>query len=136
MSKFANLSDRQFCQQVTAEIVEILQTMLPDDVTVQRGNATYDTGYFNLKLKVSKVAEDGTVETPERRAFIDRIQWYEGGLTADDIDAEFKQGGKTFTIVGLKTRARKRPILCKGSDGKQYVFPTAAVCRALGRETV
>lgn len=136
MSKFANLSDRQFAKQVTEEALEILRTMLPDDVHVERGSASYTSGTFNVKFTFSKVGDDGTVETPERAAFIRSAQFY--GLTAEDIDAEFRSGGKTFTIVGLKTRARKRPVLCNGSDGKQYVFPAETVkgLLAVARGTV
>lgn len=68
--KYQNLSDRQFCQVLSDEAVEILNSQLPEGVSVKRGNASYQTGSFTLKLtfgkySVSKVSEDGTVETPE-----------------------------------------------------------------------
>lgn len=126
--KYQNLSDRQFCQVLSDEAVEILNSQLPDGVSVKRGNASYQTGSFTLKLTFSKVSEDGTVETPERRHFIDYIDMKSNSaLSADDIDTTFKSGGKTFTIVGYKARARKRPILCTADDGKQYVFNVETV---------
>jgi len=126
--KYQNLSDRQFCKVLSADAVDILNAQLPQGVSVHRGNANYQTGSFTLKLTFSKVSEDGTVETPERSHFIEYIDMKSNGvLSADDIDTTFKSGGKTFTIVGFKARARKRPILCTADDGKQYVFEVETV---------
>lgn len=37
-----------------------------------------------------------------------------------ELGDEFKYDGKTYTIVGLKPRSKRYPILAKCSDGKTY----------------
>ena len=44
-----------------------------------------------------------------------------------DLGQEFQRSGKTFTIVGLKPRSKKYPILAKCSDGKTYKLPVDLV---------
>jgi hypothetical protein len=54
------------------------------------------------------------------------------GLTPTDLGREFKNGGQTFRITGLKSRSPKFPVLAENvRTGKTFKFPVEAVQRAL-----
>lgn len=100
-------------------------------VKLQGGRMTYGRdGSFTFKISGGVVGADGKAVTREREAFIQLAQMY--GFKPTDLGAKFRSNGRTFAIDGLRTRARTKPVLatCE-QDGKQYIFPTEAVQRAL-----
>lgn len=125
-------SSRAYAKRITTEAVEAVQAALGDAVHVERGRVTYDDNAVTMKIVVSRVdAETGEAMTPARRDF----ERYCGifGLEPGDLGATFKSRGRTYTIVGLKTRARTYPILAERDDGQSFKFPADAVLRGLGR---
>lgn len=54
-------------------------------------------------------------------------------LEPDDFGRAITVQGRTFTLCGINPKARKRPVLATGDDGKTYTFPEASVVVALGR---
>lgn len=88
------------------------------------GNIRFTASNFRSTLKATKVA--GDVEDPkaiERAKFeADAAKVY--GIDPEDYGRAFKIRGKNFTLVGLKPRARKYPLIGRnGADGKLYKFP-------------
>jgi hypothetical protein len=96
---------------------------------IQTGRATFSAECATFKVEVATIGQSGTVQTKEASAFKQLAQAY--GLKAEHLGASFDQGGKTYTITGLKTKAHAYPILAKGQDGKTYKFPVEMVRRAL-----
>ena len=80
------------------------------------GNIKYDN--VNMKVSIEFFVKEGKEEQDKDMA----NQWLE------IYDAQFKVGdeipyqGDTYTIIGYKPKARKRPVVfTKKSDGKEYV---------------
>jgi hypothetical protein len=100
-------------------------------VKVALGSASYTDSNVIFKLELNEVASDGTVLTREADAFKQLAPYY--GLQASDFGRTFQMHGKTFKIVGLKSRAHKQPILAE-TDGKRYKFAAETVKGLLGLE--
>jgi len=100
-------------------------------VQLRGGRMTYaPDGSFTFKVSGGVVGADGKAATLERAAFLQLATVY--GLKQTDLGAKFRSGGRTFSIEGLRTRARAKPVLATcAEDGKQYVFPADAVRAAL-----
>lgn len=105
-------------EQVLPEIGERL------GVFIKVGSGTYGV-CGSLKLEVASISGTGEIESKERIAFKQLANSY--GLTDTDLDKTFVQNGKTYTIVGLRPKAYKMPILAKSK------FPAETVCRLLGK---
>jgi len=45
------------------------------------------------------------------------------GVPTDSFGKTFKQGQRTYTVVGLSTRRPKFPVSATRDDGKQFKFP-------------
>lgn len=55
------------------------------------------------------------------------------GLKSADLGLDVDIHGKAYTILGLKPRATKRPMVLRRADGEIYAFPVETVREALGR---
>jgi hypothetical protein len=83
---------------------------------------------FSSKMTAANVTEEtkglSAPQIKQRAAFIERAVLY--GLKPEWLDQEFQGQGQTFKIIGLNTRASKRPVSCT-SQGKEYGFPTDSI---------
>lgn len=125
--------DRNKCQLIRKEL-DALKWVFADiekkfGVKVGFGSASYTDSNVSFKLEINEVASDGTVMNREADAFKQLAPFY--GLEASDFGRTFQMHGKTFKVVGLKSRAQKMPILCE-ADGKRYKFDARTVKAMLG----
>lgn len=99
--------------------------------TVRLGRVSYDgSGSATVKLEIALADESGTAQTPERRALME----YGALYGCDDlVDRTFKACGWEYKVVGLRVKARVRPLLCERNDGKLFAFDVNTVRRALGQ---
>ena len=89
------------------------------NVELKIGRINYEPTGFSTKLEVSLVV-DGQVQTKEARDFGSLASLYDCKFP---LGFEFSQGTKTYKVVGLKSRARKYPILCEDvNSDKRYNF--------------
>jgi len=58
------------------------------------------------------------------------------GLEKADLGKMFKHKGQDYKIVGLRTRARKAPIMIERKDGKVFNSPASIVIEGLGKPEV
>jgi hypothetical protein len=117
--------------EVRAKVESALSDIGNDlGINFKLGVVRFDANGFRTQLRGSEV-RDGVVQTPERVAFIEQAAFY--GLSADDIDATFDWEGKTYQIVGLRTRGNvKRRIVTEGlEDGRTYHFSASGVIKAM-----
>lgn len=130
MSTKTNPSPRAFCRNTIANILDILRSH-PDmeGLNIERASAQYHETGFTFKLSVAKVAEDGTVMSKRRADFARYADMYDAD--PEWLDATFTYAGHTYTITGLKTRARKRPVETRREDGKVFVWPVKDVRRLM-----
>jgi hypothetical protein len=100
------------------------------------GRASYDPsgGNCSVKVEFALIDQDGNAQTQERVDFGQMASIY--GLKPEHLDKTFKSfDGKEYKIVGLRRRARKRPILAERQpDGKCFVFGAEQVKMLLERE--
>ena len=80
--------------------------------------------FVNLKIEFAEVGEGGVAESREALA-----KFY--GLSDDDLGRQFVFRGERLTIVGLKPKSPKFPILGRNGSGKVYKFPAESVKRGL-----
>ena len=117
--------DRKTALMVGARIEAALAALAAElGVQIKRGRTTYSGNGLSLKLEVSTIGVGGKVNTKEATAFTQLAGSY--GLNPADLGRSFSTGGTTYTISGLNTRARKRPIHTE-CGSKTYTWPEATV---------
>ncbi len=112
--------DKAGIKLLNADIAEALKAVADKHgVTVEVRGGTYDpSGSFKPKV-VFTAADHAQVEYERDASLL--------GLAPDSFGHTFKSGARTFTIAGLNLRARKRPVICTGDDGKTYSFEVRGV---------
>ena len=110
-----------------AEAVAALETQYHCKIAL--GNITYDAQSFRSKLEVVMQNEDGLIESKERIDYKSHCRLFD--LKPEWLGRSFAINDKTWTVVGLKPRATKRPVVVQAADGKEYVFRTVDVIRAI-----
>jgi hypothetical protein len=95
-------------------------------IAIKAGNASFTENTAVFKLEVSLIGENGKALTQD----VDRFTQYAEliGLKPDDLGKEFKYGGNTFKVWGLKTNIDgKHPVIAERADGKRFCFPIATI---------
>jgi hypothetical protein len=119
---------------ISERVMEALKGLEGDlGVTFSRGNGTFDSASFSMKITATVDNADGSTRTPEMVDFEREAHYY--GLDKDHLGTEFTVRGETYKISGLKPRSRKYPILGTTADGRTFKFASDSVRRALGIET-
>jgi len=91
---------------------------------IAKGGSIGETSVI-VRIEVAEEGEDGVILNREAEDFKALAAVYD--LSPDDLGRKFKDStGKTFQIVGLKSRSSKYPILAT-SGGKRYKFPVETV---------
>ena len=106
--------DRATAKALRNKLNEVFEQHGIDGYSIHVGNASYDDAQVTFKVEVR---EDGASSKEERdlETFANII-----GLDTTKIT---NQQGKTFTLVGYKTRARKNPWIVQDmSSGTKYVI--------------
>jgi hypothetical protein len=113
---------------------EKLQTALDNadlsdfgEIDVTLGTMSYNKGSIfpvSVKIEVAKSGESQFAVNFQKNA-----QFY--GLQPNDLGKTIEYAGKKLTIAGLNKRARKRPIILTGEDGKSYSMPAEGVIHVL-----
>lgn len=117
--------NKQELKEMRGEIAAALKSVEEKfGVDFSLGTISYTSNAFSAKLTCTQRNENGESVSPEALDFQRYAKQF--GITKQLGDA-FVSGGQTFTIVGLKPRSHKYPILGKGANGKVYKFPTRCV---------
>jgi hypothetical protein len=129
-----NVIDRTTLGILAKEINDAVQAVADKHgVAIKTGRGVYGMTSGSLKLEIATKTEAGDVLTKERSDFM-RHEYLIEPLTKDDLDRTFDDNGRTYRIVGLRTKARKNNIETLRDDGKVYVWPARAVKARLDRE--
>jgi hypothetical protein len=111
---------------IDAALAEVAQKY---GISIKAGNATYTGETATFKLNLGVIDGDGVAADPMIAAFKNNAKYC--GLEASDLGRSFVLNGRSYTIHGLNLKARNRPIIARGSDGKLYSFEDTAVVRLL-----
>ena len=87
-------------------------------ITLSAGNISFSNNEASIKVKANTIGDNGQVETKEARNWGVYAEYNGlGGIkVGDTIDLQ----GKSFTIKGWNTRARKSPIQIEDAQGRGY----------------
>jgi hypothetical protein len=122
---------------ILTEIQEAVEAVAAKHgLEVSRSPCTYQQDRVKLScltLSTVQTSNDGTTTSVTERDFRMLAKSY--GLEPDDFGATFTDyRSETFTIEGIKPRARKNTVLVKKArNQKIYVMPHATVKRHLDR---
>ncbi len=83
------------------------------------GRISFSANEFKTRLTVGTGSTDDTAE----RTFKENACRF--GLTGDEFGKSFTQGSTKFTIVGMKPRNHKYPIIAENAKGTSYKFPAS-----------
>lgn len=122
--------DKQKAQQMRV-FLEVALTGFEEHfgVAVKIGSIRYTDTNASMRLEVSEVSENGEVQSREVEDFKRFADAY--GLSPEWLGEKFTVRGKTFTITGLNTRAKKYKIRAKDEAGNPYKFNELTVQRAM-----
>ena len=123
---------RQNMKYLRAIINEQLKTIAEEKgITLQATDCSFGKNSFTFKLEGGTLDESGNVIDTHAESFLSYAKSY--GLSPDDLGTTFKSGsGMEFKIIGLKSRARKYPIMTKSlSNGKSYKHTIEQVKRGI-----
>jgi len=117
--------DRQNIRQINSEIESAIKSIAEKyGLEVKLGSTRFTNSNFTTKLQVATVGEGGITMSKEATDF-NRYKSYLG--IKMDLGQEFVRNGNTYTIIGLKPRSTKYPVLAKCTDGKTYKLPVELV---------
>jgi len=87
-------------------------------IKISTGNARFSNDEVTFKVKANVIAKGGIVKTKEAQAW-DLYATTEG-LGHLSVGDTVQLQGKSFTIKGYNTRARKSPINIEDANGRGY----------------
>ena len=87
-------------------------------VKISTGNARFSADEVTFKVKANVISKGGIVKTKEAQAW--DLYAQTEGLGHLSVGDTVQLQGKSFTIAGYNTRARKSPINITDSNGRGY----------------
>ena len=122
-----NSLDRNTVRDISEDMMEALKSVaLKHGVQFNYKGGSYTPTNATYRIEAAIIGDGGVVETRERKEY--QLYADSFGLKKEWLDQSFVQGTDKFIIIGLSTRKRKNPILCKNeTNGRTYVFPVYMV---------
>ena len=87
-------------------------------ITIKTGNARFSGDEVTFKVKANTMGDNGTVNTREANMW--NLYADMNGLGHLSVGDTVNLQGKSFTIAGWNTRARKSPVNITDSNGRGY----------------
>jgi len=87
-------------------------------IKISTGNARFSADEVTFKVKANTIGTGGVVKTKEAQAW--DIYANMNGLGHLSVGDSVELQGKSFTIKGYNTRARKSPINIEDHNGRGY----------------
>jgi len=87
-------------------------------IKLHAGNASFSGNEVTFKLKGNTIGEGGTVITKEATNW-DRYKVF-NGMNHLSVGDQITIQGKSYTLTGYNTRAKKAPVEFKDSRGNNY----------------
>lgn len=114
--------NRANARTLSEAVIEAVQPVAEKfGVQIKQGNGSFTPTDYKIKLICAVQSTDGTYETPERTDFKQFAPIY--GVTASDIDMEFKWNGEKYKLIGIKPRSKKFPFIGQRvEDGRKFKF--------------
>ena len=94
-------------------------------ITIKTGNARFSGDEVTFKVKANTMGDNGTVNTKEANMW--NLYADMNGLGHLSVGDTVNLQGKSFTIAGWNTRARKSPVNITDQNGRGYKCSVAMV---------
>jgi len=125
--------DKILLQKVRDEISHCLEPLgEKHGIELKLGSCNYSFDNFTMKLEGSLVGDDGVVLTKEAVDFKKYAHWH--GLVPEDLGKSFVHTNVVYTITGLKTRAKKYPIIIEDNKGRRRAIAAGSAKMLLKQE--
>lgn len=99
-------------------------------MTLDTGNGSFTPSSWTKKI-IFLVGDEKAQQKEAEKKFRNLADAY--NLEPDDYGKTIMFSGKPYKIIGLRTKASKRPVQIQRYDGKIFVTSTEEVNRKLGR---
>lgn len=111
--------------------LELSQTNLQGKI----GNMRFESDGSNVTMKLTIQAEnaDGKIEPQHVIDFHKNAERF--GFKKTDLGRPFTLNGNLYTLVGMKTRSRKYPMIAANTSGKRFKFTAYDISLALQGHT-
>jgi hypothetical protein len=121
--------DRETAGEIRKEVERALSKAFEDrGLAVKVPRSRYTESSVMLDVEVCVVDADGNPRDLEAEAF--KANANRLGLDPDILNETFEDwSGLRYTVTGLRTRNRKYPVICEGSDGRRYKMSADQVRR-------
>jgi hypothetical protein len=121
--------DRENLKALRTEINEALHAVaIKHKISIKAGNCSFQGPIATFKVELAVTSQDGEVVSREALYFKNNAVFV--GLKAEDLGKEFPYAGRTFKVVGMKTRGEN--ILAQDiSNKKMYKLPAMVVVAQL-----
>lgn len=109
--------NRSTCRMIDDAIGQALKSVETKfGVKIQVGGGTFNDTEFSTKLRISLGDVDVAKKDWERycRSF---------GLKPEQFGSTFESNGTTYTVCGIKPRAKRFPVIGVNANGTRYKFP-------------
>ena len=118
--------DRSTAKALRMKLEKVFADADMDGMTVEIGNATFTSHEVTFKVQI----RDAGAASPTERDLAMYAKHYEL-----DTDRVYNRGGKAFTLVGYKHRARKNPWIVRDLNTEgEYVIATDTPKRWFGKD--
>jgi hypothetical protein len=128
MNEFNKATVRQISNEIETAIQEVAKK---HGIILKRGNCRFSSSTFSLKIEAAVVAQDGTVQSKERKDFEFFAKFI--GLDPSILDKTFTLSGKRYKVTGYLPRSKRYPILCQDlQTGRGIKFPIETIQSVIG----
>jgi hypothetical protein len=122
--------DRAKANAISADVEQAIAHLgMRHGIEIKVGRGSFTGTSYTLKIESADISASGEVQSKEHVAFKRYADRY--GLQASDLGRSFEYDGRHYTIIGLNTRAPKRPIQTKTRSGKVYVWGSDFIARKM-----
>jgi len=131
MKTFDKTTLKVLREDINKALEQVAQT---HGITIHAGNCSYDSELCTFKLgcqiegALSQTEKDLEDELAYRLTSSFKLSL--------DRSKVGKLEGREYTLIGYKTRARKRPFVVLGKNGKQYVIDERTAEKLFGDNTL
>ena len=127
---------KELAAQITSEIDEAVAAVLAKyELKRSKRRSTYGD-FYRFTVEASAVVEGDNgvnVASPEAPAWIGNAYYMGFKNPEAALGKQFTFQGTTYTLTGMRPRARKFPITARReSDGKTYGLPESVISRIEG----
>jgi hypothetical protein len=98
------------------------------------GAARYDSNSVVFKVRLTEKNTDGSSgDSKEEKDF--KAHGFLYGLKPEWLGQSYTEGGKSYTVRGLKAKARVNNVVVETDTGTRYVAPAQRIVWAMTRQT-